>query len=173
MVAAKSKPLVCSEFRWDAGVLQGRLAFDFRKGRDKDMRVRKLESLELNNKKVLVRLDLNVPIRDGQIKDDTRIRAALPSLRYILERTNKVAVMSHLGRPKGVVDEALSLEPVAARLAELLGKEVLFVKDYTEEPVTQLMGQLKPNQLVVLENLVFIQVKRKMIPVFTSVSPRL
>ena len=67
------------------------------------MEIRKLQDLELAHKKILVRLDLNVPIKDGKITDDTRIRAALPTLRYLLEKTNKIALMSHLGRPDGEV----------------------------------------------------------------------
>ena len=90
------------------------------------MGLRKLEDLDLNNKKVLVRLDLNVPLNNGEIVDETRILAALPTLKYILERTNKLAIMSHLGRPKGQVESSMSLEPIGLRLAELLEKEVVF-----------------------------------------------
>lgn len=119
------------------------------------MQLRKLEELNINQKKVLLRLDLNVPIKDGQITDDTRIRAALPTLRYILERTSKLAVMSHLGRPKGKADPAYSLEPVGARLAELLGYEVVFVRDYVQEPIEHVLNQLDRNQFILLENLRF------------------
>ena len=73
------------------------------------MDLRQLEGVDLKNKKVLVRLDLNVPLKDGVITDETRILKALPTLRYILEQTNKIAVMSHLGRPKGEVNKRVLL----------------------------------------------------------------
>lgn len=119
------------------------------------MKLRTLSELDLKDKKVLLRLDLNVPLQGGRILDDTRIMAALPTIRYILERTNKLAIMSHLGRPKGHVDEAFSLEPVGHRLAELLDREVVFVRHYDEEPLKQVMGQVDKNQFVLLENLRF------------------
>lgn len=119
------------------------------------MELRKLKDLTLDGKKVFLRLDLNVPMKDGKITDDTRIRAALPTLEYILERTNKVAVATHLGRPKGAPDPKYSVEPVAARLAELLDREVVFVADYDKEPVEQVLPQLNDDQFVVLENLRF------------------
>jgi phosphoglycerate kinase len=119
------------------------------------MHLRTLKDLDFKGKKVFLRLDLNVPVKDGKIKDETRIKEALPTLRYILERTNKVAVASHLGRPDGEVDLKYSLEPVGARLAELLGNECVFVSDYVKEPYDQVLGQINPNQFVLLENLRF------------------
>lgn len=119
------------------------------------MNIRTLSDLELTGKKVFLRLDLNVPIKDGKITDETRITEALPTIRYILERTNKVAIASHLGRPDGVVNLKYSLEPVGTRLAELLEREVVFVNDYAKEPADQVVSQLNPNQFVLLENLRF------------------
>lgn len=119
------------------------------------MQLRKLEDLDLEGKKVLLRLDLNVPVKNGKITDDTRIQAALPTLRYILERSSKIAVMSHLGRPKGHIDPAYSLELVGGHLAELIGKEVVFVRDYAEEPLAHVLNQLDKNQIILLENLRF------------------
>lgn len=119
------------------------------------MELRKLESLDLENKKVLLRLDLNVPLKDSRITDDTRIQSALATIEYILERTNKVVLMSHLGRPKGRASEDLSLAPVGERLAELLNKEVLLVSDYLQEPVEQVLNHKNPNQIILLENLRF------------------
>ncbi len=119
------------------------------------MEFRKLKDLKLDGKKVFLRLDLNVPMKDGKITDDTRIRAAIPTLKHILEHTNKVAVATHLGRPKGAPDPKYSVEPVAARLAELLDREVVFVADYDKEPVEQVLPQLNDDQFVVLENLRF------------------
>jgi phosphoglycerate kinase len=119
------------------------------------MEFRKLNELDLTNKKVLVRLDLNVPIKKGKITDDTRITAALPTLKYILERTHQVALMSHLGRPDGEVMPEYSLEPVGVRLAELLGVEVAFVRDYSEEPAEHVLNRLDKNQIILFENLRF------------------
>ena len=125
------------------------------------MELRQLEGVDLKNKKVLVRLDLNVPIKDGVITDETRILKALPTLKYILEQTNKVAVMSHLGRPKGEENPKFSLEPVGRRLSELLEKEVLFVEKPTEEPIEQIFAHMDPNQFILLENLRFDPKEKK------------
>ena len=119
------------------------------------MGLRKLEDLNLENKKVLIRLDLNVPLKNGVISDETRILAAIPTLKYILERTNKVAIASHLGRPKGEVVKSMSLEPVGLRLAELLEREVVFIDDYLSEPTDQVLNQLNSNQFILLENVRF------------------
>lgn len=119
------------------------------------MEIRTLKELDLVGKKVFLRLDLNVPIKNGKITDETRIKEALPTVEYILERTNKVVIASHLGRPDGEVDLKYSLEPVGARLAELLGREVVFVNDYNEEPYDQVLNQLSSNQFMLLENLRF------------------
>lgn len=119
------------------------------------MELRKLEDLDLNNKKVFLRLDLNVPIKKGKIQDETRIKEALPTIKYILERTPRVTIASHLGRPKdgGTPDD--SLEPVGVRLSELLNREVVLYPDYTQEPSNQLLTSLGKNQLMLLENLRF------------------
>ena len=119
------------------------------------MQLRTLTDLDLNGKKVFLRLDLNVPIKNGKITDDTRIREALPTIKHILTSTNKVAIASHLGRPDGEVDLKYSLEPVGQYLAQILGLECVFVSDYTKEPYDQVLGQIDPNQFVLLENLRF------------------
>jgi phosphoglycerate kinase len=119
------------------------------------MELRKIKDLDLKDKKVFLRLDLNVPLKDGKITDDTRIQAALPTLRYILSQTNLVAIASHFGRPKGQPVKEMSLEPIGLRLAELLGKEVVFIDDYNKNKVSQSLAQLSPNQIVLLENLRF------------------
>lgn len=130
------------------------------------MNLRTVRDLDFTGKKVFLRLDLNVPIKDGHIKDDQRIIEALPTIKYILERTNKVAIASHLGRPDGEVDLKYSLEPVGARLAELLGMECVFVSDYTQEPFDQVLPQIKGNQFVLLENLRFNRGETKNDPAF-------
>ena len=120
------------------------------------MELRKLEDLDIsNNKKVFLRLDLNVPVKNGKIQDDTRIREALPTIRYILERTTKLTIASHLGRPKNGGSAEDSLEPVGTKLSELLEREVVLYPDYTQEPAHQLLTSLGKNQLMLLENLRF------------------
>lgn len=118
------------------------------------MQIRRLEELDLRNKKVFLRLDLNVPMKSGVIKDDTRIREAIPTIKYILEHTSKVAMCSHLGRPKKEahsVDD--SLEAVGVRLAELLEREIVFCSDYAQEPAIQVLNRLDAGQIMLLENL--------------------
>lgn len=119
------------------------------------MELRKLEDLELNGKKVFLRLDLNVPIKKGKIQDQTRVKEALHTIRYILERTNRLTIASHLGRPKNGGSPEDSLEPVGALLSELLGKEVVLYPDYTTESASQLLNTLGKNQIMLLENLRF------------------
>jgi phosphoglycerate kinase len=119
------------------------------------MLLRKLEDLELNGKKVFLRLDLNVPVKNGKIQDETRITEALPTIRYILERTSKLTMASHLGRPKNGGSPADSLEPVGQRLSELLDREVVLYPDYTRESSAALLTSLGKNQIMLLENLRF------------------
>ncbi len=119
------------------------------------MQLRKIEELDLTGKKVFLRLDLNVPIKNGKIQDDTRILEALPTIKYILERTKKLTLASHLGRPKAGGSPADSLEPVGIRLAELLEREIVLFPDYTESSSIQLLNSLGKNQTMLLENLRF------------------
>ena len=97
------------------------------------MKVLRMTDMDLRGKRVLIREDLNVPVQDGVVTSDARIRAALPTIRYALEQRAKVFILSHLGRPQeGKLDEALSLKPVAARLSELLGKAVPLRRDWLD-----------------------------------------
>lgn len=113
-----------------------------------------LESLDLASRRVFVRVDFNVPMENGVITDDNRIRAALPTLKYLREKGCKLVIASHLGRPKGV-DPTQSLEPAAARLAELLECEVVLAHDIVGEDVELLSKELIPGGIMMLENLRF------------------
>jgi phosphoglycerate kinase len=114
-----------------------------------------IRNLEVQGKRVLVRVDFNVPMRDGQISDDRRIRESLPTIQYLLERGAKVILMSHLGRPKGKRDPQYSLRPVAQRLSELLGRPVRFLEDCVGEAVEQAVQAMAPGEVALLENLRF------------------
>jgi phosphoglycerate kinase len=120
--------------------------------------LRSIDELQLTGKRVFLRADFNVPL-DGsrRVTDDTRIREVLPTLRRLLQLGGRVMVASHLGRPKGKPDPALSLEPAASKLSELLGKsyEVLLADDCVGDGVRKLVKELKDGQVVMLENLRF------------------
>ena len=120
------------------------------------MALRTLESLgDLNGKTVVVRCDFNVPLSDGAITDDGRIRASLPTIQRLLDGGAAVIAMSHLGRPEGAPDSTYSLAPVAARLGELLDATVHFSTDTVGPVATQLRAAIKPGEVLVLENLRF------------------
>jgi phosphoglycerate kinase len=106
-------------------------------------------------KRVLVRSDLNVPLKDGVIGDDGRIKASIPTLRALASAGARVVVTAHLGRPKGTVDPAYSLAPVAARLGELLGKPVAFASDVVGYSAQETVGSLKDGEIALLENVRF------------------
>ncbi len=112
-----------------------------------------VRDIDLAGKRVLVRADLNVPLEDGQVTDDTRIKESLPTIEYLLDQGAKVIVCSHLGRPKGV-DASLSLAPVAGRMSNLLGREVLFADDCVG-PVAEAAVDAMGNHVLLLENLRF------------------
>lgn len=115
------------------------------------MNKKSLRDVELAGKRILMRVDFNVPLQEGVISDDTRIQAALPSIRYILEQGASLTLMSHLGRPKGKGDEAaFSLQPVAAHLAKVLGRPVAFAPDCLA--ADEQVAALKPGDVLLLEN---------------------
>jgi phosphoglycerate kinase len=116
--------------------------------------VKSLADLDAQGKRVLVRVDFNVPLRDGAITDDTRIRAGLPTIEQLRARGARIILVSHLGRPKDA-DPALSLRPVAERLSELLGTEVQFAADVVGEDARRLVDDLAPGEIVLLENVRF------------------
>ncbi|USN48857.1 MAG: phosphoglycerate kinase [Pseudobdellovibrionaceae bacterium] len=118
--------------------------------------IKSIKDFSLKEKRVFLRLDLNVPMRDGKITDDTRIQAALPTIKYALEQGAHLVIASHLGRPKGPEDrETMSLEPVAQALNQQLGLEVILVDDPRSDAPKALLGGLKDKQVIMLENLRF------------------
>lgn len=106
-------------------------------------------------KRALVRVDFNVPLKAGVVTDDTRIRAALPTLSHILEQGGSAVLMSHLGRPDGTRDPEASLKPVAECLSKLVGKPVQFVDDCIGDGVREKVKNLKAGEILVLENVRF------------------
>lgn len=128
-----------------------------------------LKDFDLSGKKVLMRVDFNVPLdKNGKITDDTRIKASLPSIRYVLNHGGALILMSHLGRPKGQVSPEFSLAPCAKRLSELLQQEVKLAPDCIGKATEALVQNLKPGQVVLLENLRFHAEEEKPTEAFTQ-----
>jgi phosphoglycerate kinase len=111
-----------------------------------------VKDIDVNGKRVLARVDFNVPIKEGKVGDDTRIRAALPTMNYLLDHGAAVILCSHLGRPKGGPEAKYSLRPVAAYLAELLGKPVAFAEDCIGPQAEEAAKALQPGSVLLLEN---------------------
>src|SRR5262245_37346281 len=114
-----------------------------------------ISDLDLRGKRVFMRVDFNVPLSDGKITDDTRIKASLPSIKQVIENGGRLILASHLGRPKGKPEPKYSLKPVAGRLSELLGKPVQFANDCAGPEVQQMVSSLKSGDVLLLENLRF------------------
>jgi phosphoglycerate kinase len=130
---------------------------------------RSIKDLTLKGRRVLMRVDFNVPIKDGKIKDDTRIRTSMPSIEYALQQGAKTLILcSHLGRPKGKPSEEFSLKPVAARLGELLKKPVIFAEDCVGEPAKKAVDSAPDGGVVLLENLRFHPEEEKNDPAFAA-----
>jgi len=120
-----------------------------------------LSRKDLEGKKVLIRCDLNVPLDGKKITDDTRIRASVPTVKYLLDNGARVAISSHLGRPKGGPEDKYSLAPAAQRLSELLGQEVKITKDCIGEETKAAVNALKNGQALLLENVRFYPEEEK------------
>ncbi len=118
-------------------------------------RIKTLNSISVEDKRVFVRVDFNVPMNGTTISDDNRIQAALPTLNYLLEKGAKIICASHFGRPKGKVDAAYSLEPVAQRLGELMNADVVFADDCVGSAIGRQARDLRKGQILMLENLRF------------------
>ena len=114
-----------------------------------------LEQFDVAGKRVFLRCDLNVPLKDGVIKDDGRIKASLPTIQALIEKGASLVIAAHLGRPKGEAKPELSLAPVAKRLGELLGCEIIFPGQVIGESVTTAAHNLRPGQVLLLENIRF------------------
>lgn len=119
------------------------------------MNKKSIKDVELQGKRVFCRVDFNVPLKDGNVTDDTRIRAALPTIKYLVENGAKVILASHLGRPKGQVVEELRLTPVAKRLSELLGKDVKKANEAYGESVKAEIAKMENGDVLLLENVRF------------------
>lgn len=129
---------------------------------------RTIRDIDLNGKRVLVRVDFNVPLASGAVADDSRLRATLPTISYIRESGAIIVLISHLGRPKGTLDEGLRLAPVAARLAELLAIPVQTARDCVGTAAKDAVHALKPGDVLLLENVRFHAQEEKNNPAFAQ-----
>ena len=127
-----------------------------------------VEDIDVKGKKVLVRCDFNVPLADGVITDDKRIRESVKTLKYLLDNGAAVIACSHLGRPKGEFNMKYSLAPVAARLSQLLGMDVIMASDVIGEDAKAKAAALKPGQIMLLENVRFHKEEEKNDPAFAK-----
>ena len=120
------------------------------------MAIKKISELDIGGRRLFIRVDFNVPLTaDGKVSDDTRIRESLPTIRYAIEKGARVILASHLGRPKGKVEKKYSLEPVAARLAELLGADVTLSDEPVGDGARKVVNDLRAGAVALLENLRF------------------
>ncbi len=121
-----------------------------------------LENIDLKNKKVIIRCDFNVPIKDGIIKDDNRIKESIPTINIVKEKKAKIILMSHLGRVETIEDKkGKSLEPVAKRLSELLNQEVIFINETRGKKLEEAIANLKPGEILLMENTRFEDIEGK------------
>ncbi len=132
------------------------------------MNKKTIKDVDVNGKRALVRVDFNVPLQDGQVTDDRRIRAALPTINYLLDNNACVVLMSHLGRPKDGPDPQFAMGPVAAKLSELLGRPVKKMDDCIGPDVEAAVNAMQPGDVTLLENTRFHQEEKKNDPEFAA-----
>lgn len=135
------------------------------------MNKKSVKDVDVRGIRVFCRVDFNVPLQNGKITDDTRIRAALPTIRHLVEQGAKVVLASHLGRPKGKVVEELRLNPVAERLSEYLKQPVIKVDEVAGPEVEEKVSTLKNGEVLLLENVRFHPGEEKMTRSFPKPSP--
>ena len=127
-----------------------------------------VSDIDVKGKRVLVRVDFNVPIKDGKVEDDTRIKAALPTIQYLLDQGAAVILCSHLGRPKEGPDPKYSMRPTAAHLSKLLNHPVAFSEEAIGPIAEAASKELKPGEILVLENTRFYKGETKNDPAFAQ-----
>lgn len=132
-----------------------------------------IRDIDVNNKKVLLRVDFNVPLKDGVIEDDNRIVEALPTINYLLEKGAKLIIVSHLGRPDGQVKPEYSLKPTAERLSQLINKNVILSTEVIGEQTTKLANELQAGQVLMLENLRYLPDEEENTPEFCEALSKL
>lgn len=132
------------------------------------MQLNTVKDADLKGKRVLIRVDFNVPLKDGVVTDDTRIVAALPTINYILSQGASLVVMSHFGRPKGQKNPDFSMKPIAAKFSELLGKPVKLAPDVIGPEVLAEVDALKPGEVLLLENVRFYKEEEANDPAFAK-----
>ena len=132
------------------------------------MNKKTIKDIDVAGKRVLVRVDFNVPLKNGEITDETRIQAALPTIQYLLNQNAKVVLCSHLGRPKGEFKPEFSLAPVARRLQGLLPNKVTFATDVVGESADAAVANMQNGEVVLLENLRFHKEETKNDPEFAK-----
>jgi len=130
--------------------------------------MRHLTDLELQSKRVLIRVDFNVPIENSEVVNDFRIKSSIPTIKYCIDNGASVVLMSHLGRPKGKIVESMSLSPVAFHLEELLQKEVMFSEDCISDEAISLSQSMQKGEIHLLENLRFYEGEAKNVDVFAK-----
>ena len=113
------------------------------------------ENLKLAGKKILLRLDLNVPLKNKKITELDRINKIIPTINYLLKKKSKIIILSHIGRPKGKIEPSLTLEPVSKKLSEILSLEVKLVKDKIDEKLNYKIDTIKNSSIIMLENIRF------------------
>ena len=119
------------------------------------------ENLEIAGKKILLRLDLNVPLKNNNITDVNRIEKIIPTIKFLIKKKSKIIILSHIGRPKGKTTNALTLEPVAKKLSEILGLKVLLIKDEIDEKLISKINSINSNSIIMLENIRFNEGEEK------------